>query len=189
MKKIFFCIFLFSSISAQAQWTIDFSRREEQMGYKKVQLNEPLEKSGIGSVDALSSSPIVDSTSDSSVFDKIFQPSLPTQEIVILNTEQGFVPSSVRVREGAQYKLIVVNVNEKAKNISFVLDSFSEHHATFYGKLKSFLINPKKEGVYTFVSPETSAQGRLIVHPGAGASPQQPSVDRRAPASTVATPE
>ena len=42
-------------------------------------------------------------------------------------------------------------------NVSFVLDSFSEYHATFYGKIKSFVIRPVKEGVYKFVSPETSA--------------------------------
>ena len=46
-----------------------------------------------------------------------------------------------------------------------MLDAFSEHHATFYGKIKSFVIRPQKEGVYKFVSPETAAQGKLVVAP------------------------
>jgi hypothetical protein len=152
---------------AHAQWSVDFSRRSEQMGKKEVPVAEqaPTKEAEKG------------------IFDKIFQTTLPTQEIVILNTDQGFTPSTVRVREGSQYKIIIVNVNEKAKNVSFVLDSFSEHHATFYGKLKEFLISPKKEGVYTFVSPETSAQGRLIVHPAMGGKDNSPTLDIRAPAS------
>jgi hypothetical protein len=56
-----------------------------------------------------------------------------------------------------------VNVNEKEKNVSFILDGFSEHHATYYGKIKSFRLEPKKEGVYSFQSPETSAEGKLVV--------------------------
>jgi hypothetical protein len=108
----------------------------------------------------------------------LFQNVAPTQEIVILNTEQGFIPATVRVREGLQYKFIVVNVNEKAKNVSFIMDAFSEHHATFYGKLKSFFVVPKKAGVYSFVSPETSAQGRLVVQ---GSSAGEPAVAPVAP--------
>lgn len=152
--------------TAVAEWNVDFSRRSDQMGKKEVPVAEQAPKG-----------------EEKGIFDKIFQNTLPTQEIVILNTESGFTPSTVRVREGSQYKIVIVNVNEKAKNVSFVLDSFSEHHATFYGKLKEFMISPKKEGVYTFVSPETSAQGRLIVHPALGkdgsAGPEM-----RSPAST-----
>ena len=49
----------------------------------------------------------------------------PTQEIVILNTEKGFVPASVRVKKGVAYKIHVVNLNMKEKNVSFLMDSFS----------------------------------------------------------------
>lgn len=165
--------------TANAQWTVDFSRREAEMGSRKVEMREPTSYQ-----DVVTSEPA--SADESGLFDKIFQPSAPTQEVVILNTEQGFVPSTIRVKEGGSYKVTVVNVNEKSKNISFVLDSFSEHHATFYGKLKSFMLTPKREGVYTFVSPETSAQGRLVVQPsgatqGPAHSPSTPEL--RAPAS------
>jgi plastocyanin len=165
IKALIAFSFLYS-IPAAADWNVDFSRRSDQMR-SKVML--PSERS--------------ENQEEKGVFDKIFETSVPMQEIVIINTEQGFVPSTVRVREGAQYRLVIVNVNEKAKNVSFVLDSFSEHHATFYGKMKSFHISPKKEGVYTFVSPETSAQGRLVVHPALGKPEAQMGGEVRAPAS------
>lgn len=158
-------------ILAKSEWNVDFSRRQDQM-------RSPQSVS-VGIQDAMGGK-----AEDKNFLDRVFDTVVPTQEIVILNTEQGFVPSTVRVKEGAQYRLIVVNVNEKARNVSFVLDSFSEHHATFFGKLKSFNISPKREGVYTFLSPETSAQGRLVVLPATGgASPLTTPLETRAPAS------
>ncbi|MCB0351469.1 MAG: cupredoxin domain-containing protein [Bdellovibrionales bacterium] len=153
MKKLILFISLsLMPMKLYADWNVDFTRRQNQMA-KPAQMDmQPDVK--------------VDRAEEKNIFDRAFNTVVPAQEIVILNTEQGFVPSTVRVKEGAQYKIVVVNVNEKSRNVSFVLDSFSEHHATFYGKLKSFYISPKKEGVYTFMSPETSAQGRLVVHPG-----------------------
>lgn len=111
-------------------------------------------------------------------FESLFIPSDIAQEIVVLNTEKGFVPSTIRVKKGMNYQIHIVNVNEKEKNVSFVLDSFSEHHATFFGKIKSFVIRPQKEGVFRFNSPETSAQGKLVVFPADGGK-----YDNRAPAS------
>jgi hypothetical protein len=102
----------------------------------------------------------------SGFFESLFESGQMAGEIVVLNTEKGFVPSTIRVKKGLAYQIHVVNVNEKDKNVSFVLDSFSEHHATFYGKIKTFVIRPQKEGVFKFVSPETSAQGKLVVYPG-----------------------
>ncbi len=111
-------------------------------------------------------------------FESLFIPSDIAQEIVVLNTEKGFVPSTIRVKKGMNYQIHIVNVNEKEKNVSFVLDAFSEHHATFFGKIKSFVIRPQKEGVFRFNSPETSAQGKLVVFPAEGGK-----YDNRAPAS------
>jgi hypothetical protein len=172
--KLLIAFLVLASLPAAADWNVDFSRRSDQMGKKNIPAAEASENQ-----------------EEKGIFDKIFETAVPMQDIVIINTEQGFVPSTVRVREGGQYRLVIVNVNEKAKNVSFVLDAFSEHHATFYGKMKTFYINPKKEGVYTFVSPETSAQGRLVVHPALGKpatavpgdAPALPGADVRAPAS------
>lgn len=170
--------FLFATPALVYAWSIDFSRRTNQMQRAPAsysQESEHVDKDG------WSTPQKTQRRGPAAVLDQVFQSTVPHQEIVILNTERGFIPSTVRVREGAQYKIVVVNVNEKARNVSFVLDSFSEHHATFYGDIRSFHISPKKEGVYTFISPETSAQGRLVVHPALG--PQQESIEIRAPAS------
>jgi hypothetical protein len=138
-------------------WKVDFSRRFPEP--KKDELREPA-----------SAQPADGSVPDSPAaqpgfFEAVFENTDPAQEIVVINTEKGFIPSQIRVRQGQSYKIYVVNVNDAEKNVSFVLDSFSEHHATYYGKIKSFIIRPQKEGVYRFMSPETSAQGKLVVVP------------------------
>lgn len=163
---------LFLPLTALADWKLDLSRRQDFMS-KPTQM---------GAINSISTEPSIESENSSgsmNMIDRVFESTLPTQDIVIINTEQGFIPTIVRVKEGARYRLVIVNVNEKARNVSFVMDSFSEHHATFYGKAKSFYINPKKEGVYTFISPETSAQGRLVVYP----APAATTTEMRAPAN------
>ena len=54
-------------------------------------------------------------------------------------------------------------MNEKEKNVSFILDAFSEHHGTFYGQPKEFNIIPKAEGIFSFQCPETAKQGKIVV--------------------------
>jgi hypothetical protein len=158
MKKIFLlslvmlAIVIGQSHTAYAEWNVDLSRRQKTVQSKDMQeIRKPA------------------STEERSFVDVIFQSGEPLQEIVVLNTDKGFVPSTVRVRQGLKYKIHVVNVNEKEKNVSFVLDSFGEHHATYYGKVKSFYLEPKKEGVYSFECPETSSEGRMIVLAAPGA--------------------
>lgn len=85
------------------------------------------------------------------------------QEIVILNTEKGFVPSRLSLKRGGFYTIHIVNVNPKEKNVSFILDAFSEHHSTFYGSITSFDVKPAQEGVFSYQCPETSSEGKLIV--------------------------
>jgi hypothetical protein len=150
------CVLAALSLTARAEdWKVDLSRRFPEP--KKEEMRDPASSDQPVSVDGGSAT--------GSFFDAVFKDSDPAQEIVVLNTEKGFIPSQIRVRQGQNYKIYVVNVNEAEKNVSFVLDSFSEHHATYYGKIKSFMIHPQKEGVYKFISPETSAQGKLVVAP------------------------
>jgi FtsP/CotA-like multicopper oxidase with cupredoxin domain len=94
---------------------------------------------------------------------KAVQPVEPSKEIVILNTEAGFVPQKVRVKKGEAYKIHVVNLNMKEKNVSFLMDSFTQSHNTVFGVEKSFNIEPQVEGVYSYQCPETGIQGQLIV--------------------------
>ncbi|MGE0528017.1 MAG: cupredoxin domain-containing protein [Bdellovibrionales bacterium] len=138
---------------AHAEWKVDFSRR-----FKESRSDDLRAPASQGELPVESPQP--------GFLESLFLSGEISQEIVILNTEKGFVPSTLRVKKGLNYQIHVVNVNEGNKNVSFVLDSFSEHHATYFGKIKSFVIRPVKEGVYRFVSPETAASGKLVVYPG-----------------------
>ncbi|HMN68999.1 MAG TPA: cupredoxin domain-containing protein [Bdellovibrionales bacterium] len=153
-------VFALIAGNAFADWSVDFSRR--QTATRAQDLREP----------ASTDQPV--QAAPPTFFESLFQAGDIAQEIVVLNTDKGFVPNSIRVKKGLNYQIHVVNVNEKEKNVSFVLDSFSEHHATFYGKIKTFTIRPQKEGVYKFVSPETSAQGKLVVFPAGGPETRMP---------------
>ena len=183
--------------TARAEWSVDFSRRlkpsaptewrapagssaEYPIDAEYVPVATPLVEShspaATDLVEELNPPPTLRDGSDPAaansfkspgLIDQIFRPEGAASEIVLLNTERGFVPSTIRVKKGVAYDIHVVNVNDKEKNVSFVLDSFSEHHATYYGKVKTFTIRPAQEGVFRFVSPETSAQGKLVVFPAA----------------------
>lgn len=156
---------------ALAEWKVDFSRRTKEIreddlrAAGEVHARVPASVSSGGEIrgEPVSTVDVEPTNGKKGIFDVLFDTGEPVQEIVILNTERGFMPSQVRVRKNGRYKVHVVNVNEKEKNISFILDGFSEHHATYYGKVKTFILEPKKEGVYSFQSPETAAQGRLVV--------------------------
>ncbi|MES2965532.1 MAG: hypothetical protein V4760_16750 [Bdellovibrionota bacterium] len=153
---------------AQADWSVDFSRRARQS--RETDLNAAAKPYGDRAPASANAAPVspsvstdVDDSKSKGLFDTVFETGEPIQEIVILNTERGFVPSTVRVRKNGRYKVTVVNVNEKEKNVSFILDGFSEHHATYYGKTKTFMLEPKKDGVFSYQSPETAAEGKLVV--------------------------
>jgi len=94
---------------------------------------------------------------------KAVQPVEPTNQIVILNTERGFVPDKVRVKKGEAYKVHVVNINMREKNTSFIMDSFTQSHNTVFATEKTFNIEPQVEGVYSYQCPETGMQGQLVV--------------------------
>lgn len=94
---------------------------------------------------------------------KAVQPVEPTNQIVILNTERGFVPDKVHVKKGEAYKVHVVNINMREKNTSFIMDSFTQSHNTVFATEKTFNIEPQVEGVYSYQCPETGMQGQLVV--------------------------
>lgn len=182
--------------TARADWTIDLSRRTQQM--RRSELNQGSTDRGPASVRTFEGEepPVTDGkSSDESGFaasrpkdnpsfiEKILDPGAPTQDIVILNTERGFVPNTIRVRRDGRYMVHVVNVNEKEKNVSFILDGFSEHHATFFGKVKTFKLEPRKEGVYSFLSPETAVEGKIIVLGGGPDTPNPDAVKIRMPST------
>ena len=96
---------------------------------------------------------------------KVVVPTDSTKEVVIIQTEDGFIPSTVQLKKDEVYKIHVVNLNMKEKNVSFLLDAFTQSYNTVYGVQKSFSIEPKVEGVFSFQCPETGMQGKLVVTP------------------------
>ena len=150
----FFTFFVHVTVKA---WDVDFSRRQSEIEKARIPASVPQPKKEDGIF--------------SGVSNLFADPATPSADIVILNTPTGFVPETIKVKKGSGYRIHVVNVNEAAKNVSFILDAFGEHHGTFFGKERSFSLNPKIEGIFSFVCPETSKQGRFIV------------VDDRKPAS------
>lgn len=142
------CLTMLISSSTLA-WEVDFSRR--QIDFNRVE-----------NVDRLPAS--VSEDKSLSILGRVFESVEPTQDIVIMNTEHGFVPEVVRLRKDGNYRIHVVNVNQKEKNISFVLDAFSEHHNTIFGEQKTFTVSPKSDGVFSYQCPETAVQGKFIIY-------------------------
>jgi hypothetical protein len=87
----------------------------------------------------------------------------PMQSIVILNTDKEFVPNTVRLKRNGNYRFYVANVNEKNKNVAFVLDAFNQNHGTYFGQVRVFDVRPKTTGLFTFNCPETGIQGKIVV--------------------------
>lgn len=146
-KLVVFFMAFFMQISVKA-WEVDMTRRQKD-----------LQKNQRGPASLL-----MDEKKPEKLVDSFFEAMGPSQEIVILNTTNGFVPENIKLKKGNNYKIHIVNVNEKEKNVSFILDAFSEHHGTFYGQPKTFSLNPKTDGIFSFQCPETAKQGRLIIY-------------------------
>ena len=141
-------------------WNLDLSRRQKYIRQQDARM-----PSSENSAEA-----------EPDIFSQLF-PHTPQQEVVIMNTEKGFVPNTLRFRKGGKYTLHIINISEKDKNISFVMDAFGQHHGMFFGKAKSFVIEPKQEGIFSFLSPETAAEGRVVIFQ------DSPSPEIRTPAS------
>lgn len=159
-KIILFTLFYLVQVKVHASWKIDLSRR--QVDFQKVE-NVRMPSSSV-SVDPQSTA-TEDSSNLISALKNAFSPVEASQEIVIVQTEDGFIPNKINLQKGQVYKIHVVNLNPKEKNVSFLMDSFSQSHNTVYGNIRTFNISPKVEGVFSYQSPETGASGAAVVVP------------------------
>lgn len=146
--RIFTSALVFFGTLQIKAWEIDLSRRQ-------------LEFTDVKDVDQ--SARKIQETTETSVFESLFEPSGATQDIVILNTEKGFVPETITLRKNQSYRFHIVNVNEKNKNVSFKFDAFSENHNTLFGKPKIFEVQPKQDGIFSFHCPETELKGKVVI--------------------------
>ena len=142
---LLFITFVFFSGSLRADWSVDFSRRQKDLVEmeKRVKIYKEEKKS---------------------VLDMLTDRQEPMQDLVIINTKEGFRPQRIQVKRHQRYRISVVNVNKGKKNISFMLDAFSQHHGTYFGEQVVFEIEPRKEGLFDFHCPETSSKGQLVVY-------------------------
>lgn len=153
IRVLFFLLGFFTQVTVKA-WDVDFSRRSRELEAARgpaSQIQEPIPS-------GYRTRPVSET-----LLEKVSSTFESGQDVVLLLTDKGFIPSQVNLRKGKSYRVHVVNVNSKEKNVSFVADSFSESLATYFGEPKSFVIQPKVEGVHSFVSPETAFQGRFVV--------------------------
>jgi hypothetical protein len=150
-KLFLFCLFSFSTIRVKA-WDVDFSRR--QLDFQSVSDESRLPAS-------------VESTEKISLVEQLIDFQELPQDVVILSTAKGFVPDQIRLKKNGAYKIHIVNVNASQKNTSFVMDAFSEFHSTSFGVQKTFVITPKKEGVFSFNCPETAISGKIVIYDSA----------------------
>jgi hypothetical protein len=144
--RLFISTLVFLGTLQIKAWEIDMSRRQLEF----TEVKEVDQSNKVQNV-------------ESSVFESIFEPTGATQDIVILNTEKGFVPETVTLRKNQVYRFHVVNVNEKNKNVSFKFDAFSENHNTVFGKPKEFQVQPKQDGIFSFHCPETELKGKVVI--------------------------
>ena len=158
--KNFTRIVAFVLIASHAQaWEVDFSRR--QVDFNTVKNEDRLPAS-------------IREDKSVNILEQVFDSVEPAQDIVIMNTDKGFVPETVRLKKGNSYRIHVVNVNGKEKNVSFILDAFSEHHNTVFGEQKTFNVSPKTDGIFSYQCPETAVQGKFIIYSDMGKSDRKP---------------
>ncbi|NCN40741.1 hypothetical protein GW916_05770 [bacterium] len=148
-------VFTSSLATSASEWKVDFSRRFQPE--QKVEMVVPPETK-VPPKTSLVEVP-------TQFVKNVFLENDPAPEVVILNTNKGFIPSSVSLRVGQAYRFFIVNVNPEQKNVSFVMEHFKQHHATYYGEIKSFVVKSDEEGIFRFSSPETAALGKMIVSP------------------------
>ncbi|MGZ3770925.1 MAG: cupredoxin domain-containing protein [Bdellovibrio sp.] len=158
-------IFLLLVASTASAWEVDFSRR--QVDFSRVQNEDRLPAS-------------IQQENLDGPLNRVFEAVEPSQDIVIMNTDKGFVPETIHLKKGNSYRIHVVNVNGKEKNISFILEAFSEHHNTVFGEQKIFTVIPKMDGIFSYQCPETAVQGKFIV---SSENSTGPVVSNRKPAS------
>jgi len=145
MKSVMILVLTIASFQAAAEWKIDLSRRQADL--KKLEM------------DALAAE-----AKKQGPLDQVFEKEMPKEEVVIANTDKGFVPSVLKLKKDQIYQVTVVNVNKTKKNVSFMLDAFAEHHGTYFGEVVSFTVKPQKEGLFQFYCPESEYIGKLLVY-------------------------
>ena len=141
--------------SARA-WDVDFSRRTEFSQVTDLnRLPRNSTNRSLASEDR--------SESSTPLLQRVFEPSLGISDVVIIISDSGFIPSTIRLKKGESYKFHIVNVSTREKNASLIMDAFSERHNAVFGKLKEFSFVPRVDGLFSYQCPELGWQGELVI--------------------------
>lgn len=163
IRSFLFSFCFFAQVKVHA-WDVDLSRRQPEP--TQVEMSQPISPLPTASTK-------IEKSTDAEIVEalkNVINPAETSKEIVILNTETGFIPDVIRVKKDEVYKIHIVNLNMKEKNVSFLMDSFTQSHNTIFGNLRTFTIEPKVEGVFSYQCPETGLQGKLVVVPAPNGS-------------------
>ncbi len=164
MKKVYLFAFLITfTATAMADWKIDLSRRQKDLQRLDLERMAAEEKK-------------------QGPLEQIFDKEMPKEEVVIANTDKGFVPNVLRLKKDQIYQVSVVNVNKNKKNVSFMLDAFAEHHGTYFGDVVTFTVKPQKEGLFQFYCPEAEFIGKVLVYGPEDQLQPVPAIQVRQPA-------
>lgn len=163
IKWTVFTFCFFANVSVKA-WELDLSRRQRDIEKLRAPASVPSNNLSQPSAPQIEqSSSMWKAIVPSGLIEDLSSAALPVQDIVVIHTDDGFIPNSITMKNGVSYKFHVVNISEKNKNVSLIIDAFSEHHSIYYGKMKVFEITPRTSGIFAFISPETAQQGRMVV--------------------------
>ena len=145
MRTLILVIFIsiFSTV-AYADWGIDFSRRQQDL----IELEKQKQ---------------VYKEEKKSVLDMVTDRQAPRQDLAIIYTKDGWAPKNVQIKRGQRYRVHLANLNKKNKNLSFMMDAYSQHHGMYFGEEVVFEIEPRREGMFDFQCPETGEKGKFVV--------------------------
>lgn len=178
-KYFLFLSFYLLQVTVQA-WEIDLSRR--QVDFQRIQnyrMPTSTQSVEVKTTYKGSEQELLDTLRKAQIIVS------PSSDIVIMQTAKGFVPEKIELEKGHTYNIYVVNLNPYDKNVSFLMDSFSQAHNTVYGVPKNFQITPKVNGTYTYQSPETGVQGLLTVVDKAGLKQAMPPTEEMLPQKEI----
>jgi|GEM_PF-5798791 len=95
---------------------------------------------------------------------EVFQGPREVQQIVVLHTQEGFLPKQVMMNTSTRYELILVNVHPSQKLASYFLDDMGVQEESMpFGEVKKIILVPKKAGVYSLYSPESGWDAQVVV--------------------------
>jgi hypothetical protein len=170
MRKVYLFILLMAfTATALADWKIDLTRRQKDLQRLDLEQMAAEEKK-------------------QGPLEQIFEKEMPKEEVVIANTDKGFVPNVLRLKKDQIYQVSVVNVNKNKKNVSFMLDAFAEHHGTYFGDVVTFTVKPQKEGLFQFYCPEAEFIGKVLVYSPEEMLQPVPAIHVRQPAQQIEDP-